>query len=148
MVFAHLVERLMGSDFFRKFDVLMSDITLNDFLYLEQYKPEISNPEFWHEVLEQLNKDFGRPDAIIIASESLKGDVVAELFVTALQKYLPEITPQLSEILYRIDVSESQLESLKDMPIDIYYRCLAEIALKRTIQKVITRKMYSGKKIE
>jgi hypothetical protein len=126
----------------------MSDIAINDFSYLEQYKPQISNPEFWQEVLVQLNKDFGREDAIKIAFESMKGDTVAELFVIALQKYLPEITPQLSEILYRIDVSESQVAALKDMPIDIYYRCLAEIVLKRTIQKVITRKMYSGKKIE
>jgi hypothetical protein len=125
----------------------MSDIIINDFSYLEQYKPQISNPEFWQEVLAQLNKDLSG-DAIKIANESMKGDAVAELFVVALQKYLPNITPQLSEILYRIDVSESQVSALKDMHIDIYYRCLAEIVLKRTIQKVITRKMYSGKKIE
>src|ERR1700722_5319736 len=126
----------------------MNDISVNDFSYLEQYRPQISNPEFWQEVLVQLNKDLGKKDAIKIATESMKGDTVAELFVIALQKYLPEITPQLSEVLYRIDVSESQVTALKDMPIDIYYRCLAEIVLKRTIQKVITRKMYSGKKIE
>lgn len=125
----------------------MSDITVNDFSYLEQYRPYISNPGFWQEVIGQLNKDIG-DDAIKVANESLTGDNVAEIVVIALQKYLPEVTPRLSEILYRIDVGEKQVASLKSMPADIYYRCLSEMVLKRIIQKVITRKMFSGKKIE
>lgn len=126
----------------------MADIIPNDFTYLEQYKQFVAQPDFWKDVITQLNKDFGNGQAIKVAEEFLKGDNVAELVVGALQKYLPEITPQLSEVLYRIDVGEKQMDSLKSMPTDIYYRCLGEIVLRREIQKVITRKMYSGKKIE
>ena len=126
----------------------MTDIIQNDFSYLEQYNQYTANPDFWKEVLVQLNKDLGKEDAIKVAEEMLKGDNVAELVVLSLEKYLPEITPQLSEILYRIDIGEKHIESLKGMPVDIYYRCMAEMVLKRIIQKVITRKAYSGKKIE
>jgi hypothetical protein len=126
----------------------MTDLIQNDFSYLEQYRQYIAQPDFWKETLAQLNKDLGREDAIKVAPELLSGDNVAELVVLALQKYLPEITPQLSEILYRIDIGEKQVESLRDMPVDIYYRCLGEIILKRIIQKVITRKAFSAKKLE
>jgi hypothetical protein len=126
----------------------MTDIIPNDFFYLEQYTQYISQPDFWKEVVIQLNKDLGDEDAIKIADEMLKGDNVAETVINSLQRYLPEITPQLSEILYRIDVNEKQLTTLKGMPVDIYYRCLGEIILKRIIQKVITRKAFSGKKKE
>ena len=126
----------------------MSDLIPNDFSYLAQYTQFTSNPGFWKDVLIQLNKDLGSEDAIKVADEMLKEENVAELIVLSLEKYLPEITPEISEILYRIDVNESQVASLKSMPSDIYYRCLGEIVLKRIIQKVITRKMYSGKKIE
>ena|ERR1700722_10329907 len=126
----------------------MNELVPNDFTYLEQYSQYTSNPDFWKEVLTQLNKDLGTEDAIMVATEMLKGDNVAELMVKLLEKYLPEITPQLSEILYRIDVNEHQLVTLKGMPVDIYYRCLGEIILKRVIQKLITRKVYYGKKIE
>ncbi|MGP8215629.1 MAG: hypothetical protein ACLQQ4_08710 [Bacteroidia bacterium] len=126
----------------------MADLIQNDFSYLEQYRQYIAQPDFWKETLAQLNKDLGREDAIKVAPELLSGDNVAELVVLALQKYLPEITPQLSERLYRIDIGEKQVESLRDMPVDIYYRCLGEIILKRIIQKVITRKAFSAKKLE
>ena len=126
----------------------MSDLIPNDFSYLEQYTQFTSNPGFWKDVLVQLNKDLGAEDAIKVADEMMKGDNVAEFIVLLLEKYLPEITPEISEILYRIDVNENQVASLKSMPSDIYYRCLGEIVLKRIVQKVITRKMYSGKKIE
>ncbi len=126
----------------------MNELVPNDFTYLEQYSQYTSNPDFWKEVLSQLNKDLGVEDVVKVAAEMLKGDNVAELLVKLLEKYLPEITPQLSEVLYRIDINEQQLATLKGMPVDIYYRCLGEIILKRVIQKLITRKMYSGKKIE
>src|ERR1700739_2322209 len=126
----------------------MTDIIPNDFSYLEQYNNYTAQPEFWKEVLVQLNKDLGNEHVIGVADEMLKGDNVAEIVVLSLQKYLPGITPQLSEVLYRIDIGEKHIASLKGMPVDIYYRCMAEIILKRIIQKVITRKAYSGKKIE
>jgi len=63
-----------------------------------------------------------------------------------LEKKLPTFTPRLSEILYRIDVPEAQVASLKNVPDDIYYRCMAEMIMRRIILKVAIRKMYSDKK--
>ena len=126
----------------------MNDIIPNDFTYLQQYSDFISKEDFWEEVILQLNKDLNKEFAINVPHSDLKGERAAELIINELMKYLPSITPELSEILYRIDINEKALTSLKGMPVDIYYRCLAEIILKRVVQKVITRKMYSGKKIE
>jgi hypothetical protein len=122
----------------------MSDIVLNDFTYLDKYKEFISRKEFWLAVSEQLTKDFDNAFSVKLDEESdLQGEHIAEIFVKELEKELPTFTPRLSEILYRIDVPESQIASLKSVPDDIYYRCLAEMILKRTILKVIIRKSYS-----
>ena len=124
----------------------MPDIILNDFNYLEKYKEYISRKEFWLEVSEQLTKDFNNGLSLKLdAITDWQGEHVAEIFVKELEKELPTFTPQLSEILYRIDIPESQIDLLKNVPDDIYYRCLAEMILKRIILKVATRKMFSQK---
>ena len=125
----------------------MPDIVLNDFTYLDKYKEFVSRKEFWLAVSEQLTKDFNNTFSVKLDEETdLQGDHIAEIFVKELEKELPSYTPRLSEILYRIDVPEIQVASLKNVPDDIYYRCLAEIILKRIILKVAIRKLYSDKK--
>lgn len=126
----------------------MSDIAINDFSYLNQYTDFISKEDFWNEVILQLNKDLNKEFAINVPHSDLKGERAAELLVSALMKYLPSITPELSEVLYRIDLPENDVNLLKGLPVDIYYRCLGEMIVKRIVLKVITRKMFSGKKIE
>jgi len=125
----------------------MSDIVFNDFTYLEKYKEFISRKEFWLDVSEQLSKDFNNTFSVKLDEKTdLEGDHIAEIFVKELEKELPSYTPRLSEILYRIDVPEGQIASLKNVPDDIYYRCLAERILKRIILKVAIRKHYSQNK--
>lgn len=125
----------------------MPDIIINDFTYLEKYKEFVSRKEFWLAVSEQLNKDSNNTFSVKLDEETdLNGEHIAEIFVKELEKELPQYTPQLSEILYRVDVPESQVDSLTDVPGDIYYRCLAEMILKRVILKVIIRKSYSENK--
>ena len=125
----------------------MPDLVPGDFSYLQQYSQFVGREDFWKEVIAQLNKDIGQ-DAIIIGQFHLQGENAAEAVVVELQKYLPGITPRLSEVLYRIDLGEKYEASLKDLPADLYYRVLSELVLKRIIQKVITRKAYSDKKIK
>lgn len=125
----------------------MTDIVPGDFSYLQQYSQYINREEFWKEVLAQLNKDLGEENVIAINSSLLNGENAAEAIVNALQNYLPTVTPRLSEILYRIDLGEKYEASLKNLQPDLYYRCLSEMVLKRIVQKVITRKVFSGKKI-
>lgn len=125
----------------------MPDIVLNDFTYLDKYKEFVSGKEFWLAVSEQLTKDFNNDFSVKLdESTDLQGEHIAEIFVKELEKQLPSFTPRLSEILYRIDVPETQVASLKNVPDDIYYRCLAEMILKRIILKVAIRKYYSEKK--
>jgi hypothetical protein len=119
----------------------------NDFTYLEKYKEFISRKEFWMAVSEQLSKDFNSTFTVKLEETGdLNGEFIADLFVQGLEKELPNYTPRLSEILYRIDVPEAQVASLKNVPDDIYYRCLAEMILKRIILKVVIRKYYSENK--
>lgn len=122
----------------------MADIILNDFTYLEKYREFISRKEFWLAVGEQLEKDFNNGFFVKLdETKDLNGEHIAEIFVKELEKELPSYTPRLSEILYRIDIPEEQIASLKNVPDDIYYRCLAEMILKRIILKIIIRKSYS-----
>ncbi len=123
----------------------MPDIVLNDFTYLDKYKEFVSRKEFWLAVSEQLTKDFNNDFSVKLdESTDLQGDHIAEIFVKELEKQLPSFTPRLSEILYRIDVPEAQVASLKNVPDDLYYRCLAEMIIKRIILKVAIRKSYKS----
>ncbi len=123
----------------------MPDIVLNDFTYLDKYKEFVSRKEFWLAVSEQLTKDFNNDFSVKLdESTDLHGDHIAEIFVKELEKQLPSFTPRLSEILYRIDVPEAQVASLKNVPDDLYYRCLAEMIIKRIILKVAIRKSYKS----
>lgn len=126
----------------------MTDIVPGDFSYLQQYTQYINREEFWNEVIAQLNKDLGQDNAVSAAQEHLQGENGAEAIVVSLQKFLPTVTPRLSELLYRIDLGEKYEASIKNLPADLYYRCLSEMVLKRIIQKVITRKVLSDKKIK
>lgn len=124
----------------------MADIVLNDFTYLDKYKEFVSRKVFWLDVKEQLDKDFNGTFSINLdAVADIQGEYIAEIFVKELEKELPSYTPRLSEILYRVDVSEEQMGALKNMSDDIYYRCLAEIILKRIILKIAIRKIFSKK---
>lgn len=125
----------------------MTDIVPGDFSYLQQYAQYINREEFWNEVIAQLNKDLGQDNVVSAAQGHLQGENGAEAIVLSLQKFLPTVTPRLSELLYRIDLGEKYEASIKNLPIDLYYRCLSEMVLKRIIQKVITRKVLSDKKI-
>jgi hypothetical protein len=119
----------------------------NDFTYLEKYKEFVSRKDFWIAVSEQLSKDFNNTFSVELdPTTGLNGEYIADIFVKELEKELPSYTPRLSEILYRIDVPEAQVASLKNVPEDIYYRCLAEMILKRIILKVAIRKYYSENK--
>ena len=121
----------------------MPDIVLNDFTYLDKYKEFVSRKEFWLAVNEQLTKDFNSDFTVKLnESDDFKGDHIAEIFVKELERELPSYTPRLSEILYRIDVPEMQIASLKNVPDDIYYRCMAEMIIKRIILKVAIRTTY------
>jgi hypothetical protein len=98
-------------------------------------------------VSEQLAKDFNNDFSVKLdVSTDLQGDYIADIFVRELERELPSMTPRLSEILYRIDVPELQIASLKNVPDTLYYRCMAEMILKRIILKVAIRKLYSEKK--
>lgn len=121
----------------------MPDIVLGDFTYLQKYKSFTLQKEFWLDVIEQISKDFNYSFPAKLNNGDLQGEYVAELFVKELEKQLPAFTPRFSEILYRIDVPEAQINALKNVPDDIYFRCLAEIILKRIILKVIIRKYHS-----
>ena len=126
----------------------MTEMVPGDFSYLKQYQQFISREEFWIDALAQLNKDLGQDNAIGTEQKHLQGENAAEAIVVALQSYLPTVTPRLSEILYRIDLGEKYEASLKNLSPDLYYRVLSEMIVKRIIQKVLTRKLYSDKKIK
>ncbi len=124
----------------------MAALISGDFSNLKAHIKEINRSGFWTDVVAQLNKDIGDDKAVFFNPGHLLGEDAAEELVKTLQRYLPSVTPRLSEILYRIDINEENTLGLKDLPTDMYYQVLSEIIVKRVVQKTLTRIIFSDKK--
>lgn len=83
-----------------------------------------------------LNTDF--IEVLPLEFEALKGYIMIEL------KHLSKNNSLLSNLLYRIDLSEIQIKNyhLKNPKLD-FEEILAELIIKRILQKVILKKKFS-----
>lgn len=125
----------------------MFEIVFNDYSYLEEYKPQINKRDFWQKVIIQLNKDVCNGSDLILLIDNVDAENPAKTIIGALSKYLPGVTQQLPLILYRVDINEKTYAELSNLPKEMYYCCFSEVILKRIIQKVFVREMYSQNKI-
>ncbi len=96
----------------------------------------------WHDILQQLKRDLNLSGIDtdffdqIASFEQLIDDLV--VFVEQLLQYHPEL---FSNLIYRIDISENQIQKIENENLQTTF---AELIIKRLIQKVYFRKKYSG----
>ena len=110
--------------------------------------PEILNnlekPNLFEKFKTQVYKDFELAGVIdylpVIESNHL--DQLKESFFNSIVKL--EISNAMKNLLYRIDITEMQIKqaSQKDPQIPIQ-QLLAELMIKRILQKVVLKEMYS-----
>jgi hypothetical protein len=111
----------------------------------------INNHLLQHDLFElfktQVKKDF--------ESSGLNGDFVDHLFsefkelrmqiITELNPLINCGSPLLSSLLYRIDISESQLKNYQLTNNQLSFNeVLAELIIKRVLQKIILKKRFSN----
>jgi len=93
-------------------------------------------------LIEQIKKDHlsaGFPVKILLN----KKYSFAELSDLLIQKYLTVTSSQLSQLLYRVDISETQLAKQMNSP-GLDLKVIADMVIKRELQKVILRLKYSA----
>jgi hypothetical protein len=94
----------------------------------------------------QLKKDFevsgcdiGFTEHLPIDFNALRDDISAQI-----KKMEKSSSSKLPELLYRIDISEHQVNRLaREQPAELWEDLLAELIIKRVLQKVILKKTYS-----
>ena len=94
----------------------------------------------------QLRKDFEGAGASSDYAENLPTEFkeLRGILVYELKKISSYSTTLISSLLYRIDISESQIHTygLKNPTLD-FEQTLAELIIKRVLQKVILKKTHS-----
>jgi len=100
-------------------------------------------PNILKEVVEQTNKDFNEQSLQKVAEGSVLSDVKSSLKLYLLD--MNKRSEDLQQLLYRIDVPEKEVENviaIRDL--DTLCGELAELILKRELQKVLIRRHFKG----
>lgn len=96
----------------------------------------------------QLKKDFEGAglDGSFAVELSAEFEKLKLVLLQQLQPLLKNNATALSSLLYRVDISETQLRNYKkDDPEFTFEEAVAELIIKRVLQKVILKKTFSNK---
>ena len=115
---------------------------------LPTIRDQISRKDLFDAFKEQLAKDFEQSNCSSQFAESLQPnyDDILNRIQQELQINERRSDFNLMQLLYRIDINEMQLKKyLGENSARIHYYVIADLIIKRTLQKVMTRKYYKGK---
>ena len=110
-------------------------------------QPYLQNSEIIHQTAEQIKKDFAFFDIDVFFD-----DTTSQAYTTLYDQIFPQIKKMLDlnsqkifSLLYRIDISETQLknESQKNSG-QTSEEIITHLIIKRCLQKVVLRKLYSA----
>ncbi len=106
---------------------------------------QLSSNDLFEAFKLQLAKDFQQSNFEADFIKDLKPDYtyILEKIVHELQRSEKRADADLLQLLYRIDISESQLQRyLRRNTNKNYLMTIAELIIKRVLQKVVTRHFY------
>jgi len=109
---------------------------------IEAFESYIKSKSILRLLIDQIKKDHqtaGIPIKILVG-RSYSFQELSDLLV---QKFRDVSSAQLSQLLYRVDISESQLASQMNSP-GLDLKVIADMIIKRELQKVILRLKYSS----
>ncbi len=109
-------------------------------------QPYLQDAEILYQTTEQIKKDFAFFEIeIIFESNSKNGyDALYDEVFPHIKKLLSSSSQKIFSLLYRIDISEAQLknESQKNKE-QTSEEIITHLIIKRCLQKVVLRKLYS-----
>jgi hypothetical protein len=109
---------------------------------IEVFENHIKSKTILRILIEQIKKDH-QSAGVPIKIHINKKYSFAELSNLLLLKYQELNASQLSQLLYRVDISESQLaKQMKSPGLDL--QIIADMIIKRELQKIILRIKYSS----
>ncbi|MDR2222039.1 MAG: hypothetical protein LBE34_04775 [Flavobacteriaceae bacterium] len=100
---------------------------------------KLNNQELMQQMLKQLNKDFQLAVDTSIEFTSTSPDALANEVLLCLEKIATNAVSKFSSLLYRIDVSEAEVDAIKGVSFEEYLQQITFLILKREFQKVYIR---------
>ena len=100
---------------------------------------KLSNERLFELMVQQLNKDFQLAvDSSIEFTSTTPSELVEEVYAR-LVKITSTSVSKFSSLLYRVDVSEVEVDAIKGVSFEEYLQQLTFLILKRIFQKVYFR---------
>lgn len=109
---------------------------------------QLNSAELFHAFKVQLAKDFEQSNFSIDFIETLEPayDLLLQKISNELQHHEQASGTSMLRLLNRIDISEMQLKRyVNSIHNDYYYRAMAELIIKRVLQKVVVKQYYKNK---
>ena len=116
---------------------------------LPDIKNQLSSKDLFEAFKKQLAKDFEQGNFPADFVEALEPDyiIIHERIAFELQRNEKKTDFNLMQLLYRIDISEAQLKRyLLENKSDNYFNVIAELIIKRVLQKVVIKQFYKNNK--
>lgn len=115
---------------------------LNNTHSLEELNHWLVDASFNKKVLHQIEKDFSQSDL----SLDIESPEIISLMQEHIEKLLHDDFAKLMNLLYRIDLSESKIESLRAYDPTMPERdVITFLVIQREMQKVMFREMYKNR---
>lgn len=114
---------------------------------LPDIKTHLSSKDLFDAFKNQLTKDFEQGNFPSEFVKALEPDYASmhEKIVLELQCSQKKSDSNLMQLLYRIDISEAQLKRyLDENKNESYFSVIAELIIKRVLQKVVIKRLYKG----
>ncbi len=108
---------------------------------------QLSSNDLFDAFKRQLIKDFEQSNFPADFVEGLEPEYTSihEKITLELQRNEHKTDFNIMQLLYRIDISEAQLKRyLSENINDPYFKVLAELIIKRVLQKVVTKQYYKN----
>ncbi len=115
---------------------------------LPEPKNQLSSRDLFVAFKQQLAKDFEQSNLPASFVESLEAnyDRIHEKIVSELRRHEKRSDFNMMQLLYRIDISEAQLKKyLNKDATRTHFDVIAELIIKRVLQKVVTKSFYKNK---
>lgn len=112
---------------------------------LAEIKNQLSSNELFEAFKKQLKKEFEQNNfpADFVDSLEPQYDSILTILAQVLQRSETKADSNLIQLLYRIDISEAQVKKyLQANTHENYFLVLAEVILKRVLQKVVLKHYY------
>lgn len=114
---------------------------------LQNIKNQLSSKDLFNAFKMQLIKDFEQSNFSADFVKALEPSYISiqKKIAFELQRNEKKSDLNLMQLLYRIDISETQLKKyLNENKNETYFNVIAELIIKRILQKVVTKQYYKN----